>query len=166
MVKNILRCRRPGFDPWVRKIPWRREWQPTPVLLPRKFHGWRSLVGYSPGGCKELDTTERLHSLLYECRFLATCTWVVVHGISQAGILEQVAIFFSRESSQLRVQADSCLLRFNQGSLLWSWPHSFSSSLAVNHHNSSPHWVALRALFALIRLSLHVSSFGSQHLDG
>jgi len=33
------------FDPQVGKIPWRRKWQPTPVLLPRKFHGWRSLVG-------------------------------------------------------------------------------------------------------------------------
>ena len=40
-----LQCRRPGFDPWVRKIPWRRKWQPTPVLLPGKFHGQRSLVG-------------------------------------------------------------------------------------------------------------------------
>ena len=36
--------RRPGFDPWVRKIPWRRKWQPTPELLPRKSHGQRSLV--------------------------------------------------------------------------------------------------------------------------
>ena len=44
------------------RFPWRRKWQPTPVLLPRKFHGWRSLVGYSPWGLKELDTTERLHS--------------------------------------------------------------------------------------------------------
>ena len=42
-------------------IPWRRKWQPTPVHLPRKFHGWRSLVGYSPWGRKESDTTERLH---------------------------------------------------------------------------------------------------------
>ena len=39
-----LQCRRPGFDPWVGKIPWRRKWQPTPVLLPRKCHGRRSLV--------------------------------------------------------------------------------------------------------------------------
>ena len=38
-------------------------WQPTPVLLPRKSHGQRSLVGYSPWGCKELDMTERLHRL-------------------------------------------------------------------------------------------------------
>ena len=40
-----------GFNPWVRKIPWRREWQPTPLVLPGEFHGQRSLVGYSPWGC-------------------------------------------------------------------------------------------------------------------
>ena len=56
--KVCLQCGRPGFDPWVGRIPWRREWQPTPVLLPGKFHGWRSLVGYSPWGHKESDTTE------------------------------------------------------------------------------------------------------------
>ena len=54
-------CRRPGFDPWVRKILWRRKWQPTPVFLPGESHGWRSLVGYSPRGREESDTTERLH---------------------------------------------------------------------------------------------------------
>ena len=48
-------------DSWVQKIPWRKKWQPTPVLLPRKSHGWRSLVGYSPWSHKESDTTERLH---------------------------------------------------------------------------------------------------------
>ena len=40
------------FDPWVRKIPWRRKWQPTPVFLSRRSQGQRSLVGYSPWGCK------------------------------------------------------------------------------------------------------------------
>ena len=54
---NVGRC---GVHPWVRKIPWRREWQPTPVFLPVEFHGQRSLVGCSPWGCKESDTTERL----------------------------------------------------------------------------------------------------------
>ena len=49
-VKN-LQCRPPRFDPWVPKIPWRREWQPTPVFLPGGFHGQRSLVGCSPWGC-------------------------------------------------------------------------------------------------------------------
>ena len=43
-----------GFDPWVGKMPWRRKWQPTPVFLPEKFHGQRSLAGYSPWGHKEL----------------------------------------------------------------------------------------------------------------
>ena len=41
-------CMRHGYDLWVGKIPWRREWQPTPVFLPGKSHGQRSLVGYSP----------------------------------------------------------------------------------------------------------------------
>ena len=45
-------------DPWVGKIPWRRKWQPTPVFLPGESHGQRSLVGYSPWGYKESDTTE------------------------------------------------------------------------------------------------------------
>jgi len=40
----------------------RRKWQPTPVLLPGKSHGQRSLVGYSPWGRKELDMTEQLHT--------------------------------------------------------------------------------------------------------
>ena len=40
---------------------WRRKWEPTPVFLPGKSHGWRSLVGYSSWGCKESDMTERLH---------------------------------------------------------------------------------------------------------
>ena len=46
-----------GFDPWVGKIPQRREWQRTPVFLPGKFHEERSLAGYSSWGRKELDTT-------------------------------------------------------------------------------------------------------------
>ena len=50
-----LQCRRPGFDPWVGKIPWRRERLPTPVFWPREFHGL-----YSPWACKELVMTGRL----------------------------------------------------------------------------------------------------------
>ena len=47
-----------GFDPWVGKIPWSRKWQPTPVVFAGEFHGERSLVGYSPRGCRESDMTE------------------------------------------------------------------------------------------------------------
>ena len=49
---------RHGFNAWVRKIPWRRKWQSTPVFWPGKFHGMRSLVGHSPQSRKESDTTE------------------------------------------------------------------------------------------------------------
>ena len=46
--ESACQSRRCGFDPWVGKIPWRRKWQPTPVLVPGKPHAQRSLVGYSP----------------------------------------------------------------------------------------------------------------------
>ena len=54
----ILRYRRRGFDPWVRKIPWRKAWQPSPVFLPGESQGQRRLAGYSPWGRKESDGTE------------------------------------------------------------------------------------------------------------
>ena len=43
--ESACQCKRPKFDPWIRKVPWRRKWQPTPVFLPRKSHGQGSLVG-------------------------------------------------------------------------------------------------------------------------
>ena len=55
-----LQCRRLRFDPWVGEIPRRRECLPTPVFLPGKSHGQRSLVDYCPWSCKELDMTEWL----------------------------------------------------------------------------------------------------------
>ena len=62
--KPPCQCRRrkrrkrsnPGLDPWVGKIPWRRAWQSTPVLLPGETHGQRSLVGYSAQGRTESET--------------------------------------------------------------------------------------------------------------
>ena len=56
--ESTCQSRRHRFDPWVRKIPWRRKWQPTPVFLPGESHGQRSLAGDSPWGHKESDTTE------------------------------------------------------------------------------------------------------------
>ena len=64
---------RPGFHPWVGKFPWRRKWQPALRLLPGKFHGRRSLVGYSPWGHRESDVTEQLHF------------WMLAGGQVQAG---------------------------------------------------------------------------------
>ena len=56
--ESASQCRRFGFEPYVRKIPWRRKWQPTPVFLPGESQGQR--MGHSPWDCKELDMTEQL----------------------------------------------------------------------------------------------------------
>ena len=65
MVKNppadtgdLREC---GFDPWFRKIPYRRKWQLTPVFLPEESHGQRILAGYGPQGAEESDMTEAKH---------------------------------------------------------------------------------------------------------
>ena len=79
MVKNLLAVRETGFNPWVRKIPWRREWQPTPLFLPREFHGQRSLVSYSPWGHKESDTTEQL---THTCAHTHTHTHTYTHTLN------------------------------------------------------------------------------------
>ena len=60
MIKNLPLMWGPWFDPWVRKIPWRREWLPVSVVLPGESNGQRSLAGYSLWGDKESDTTEQV----------------------------------------------------------------------------------------------------------
>ena len=69
------RCKGLGFDPWVGNIPWSRKWQPTPVFLPGKFHGQRSLVGYSPWNHKESHTTEH-HTCIY---YILVIQWLRIH---------------------------------------------------------------------------------------
>ena len=79
---------------------WRRKWQPTPVFLPGKSHGWRSLVGCSPWGCEESDMTERLHFHLPCFQAIYTLLWpeTVLNWaqklwepyISSSGILQNV----------------------------------------------------------------------------
>ena len=69
MIKNLLQWGIPRFDPWVRKIPWRREWQHTLVFFPGKFHGQRNMAGYSSWGCKESDMTEHTHIHLRRRKF-------------------------------------------------------------------------------------------------
>ena len=67
--ESACQCRRCMFDPWVEKTPWRRKWHPTPVFLPGKSHGQRSVVGYSPWGCKRVEhdlATELTHMDVYK----------------------------------------------------------------------------------------------------
>ena len=79
-----------GSDPWVRKISWSRKWQPTPVFLPGEAHGQRSLVCYSPWGCKESDMTERLSNnkedLVYSRHFIKAEMMTVVGVVMVLGV--------------------------------------------------------------------------------
>ena len=67
MVKRLPTMQETRFYPWVGKVLWRRKWQPTPVLLPGKSHGWRRVVGYSPWVAKSWrrlsDFTSSLHNI-------------------------------------------------------------------------------------------------------
>ena len=60
--ESACKCKRHGFDPWIRKIPWSRKWQPAPAFWPGEFHRQRSLAGYILWGHKELGTTEELNT--------------------------------------------------------------------------------------------------------
>ena len=59
-LRICLQGRRPGLDPWVGAIPWRKKWQPTPIFLPGEFHRQKSLLGYSSRGHKGSHTIEQL----------------------------------------------------------------------------------------------------------
>ena len=74
-----------GFDPWVGKIPLEEKWQPTPVFLPEKSHGQRSLVGYGPWGSKESDKTEQPSTrLLHQIMSLSYLKSSSAHPLGQA----------------------------------------------------------------------------------
>ena len=71
---------RSGFKSWVKKIPWRRKWQPTPVFLPGKSHGQRRLVGHSPWGRKRVG-----HNLVAEQHQGRGLYPVPAHGPRRSG---------------------------------------------------------------------------------
>ena len=85
--------KRHRFNPWVWKIPWSRKWQPTPIFLPGKFHGQRSLVGYSPWGPKESDATEQECTSFLCCNLKSTSMQQSDHG------LNPLLTFFQAHSS-------------------------------------------------------------------
>ena len=75
--ESDCQCRRRRFNPWSRKIPWRRKWRPTPVFLPGKSYGQRRLVGYSSWGGKESDRTEQLSVFMYLFERAPVVTYVI-----------------------------------------------------------------------------------------
>ena len=78
-VKNLpamQEAQETWVDIWIEIIPWRRKWQPTPVLLPEKSHEQRSLVSYSPWGCKESHMTELLST--HACKQLSSILFMLL----------------------------------------------------------------------------------------
>ena len=130
------RCERLGFNPWVRKIPWSRKWQPTPVFLPGESYGQRSLVGYSPWGRKELDMTvsvcvhphvpapartrtrTRTHAQAHT-HTLQVKVYRKIHCVNQSRELEQLHQFQTKAGFRARK-----VVRNKRGNAWW-WRVSF-----------------------------------------
>ena len=97
MVKNHPSMRETQVQSLGLEDPWRREWMPTPVFLPGKSHGLKSLTGYSPWGHKESDTTERLtHTPQHERTGLqsAVCILLVIELRSAYRLILPGAIIY------------------------------------------------------------------------
>ena len=136
----------PHFKPFVVKLTRRRQWHPTPVLLPGKSHGWRSLVGFSPWGRKESDTTERLpfHFSLscvgngnpLQCSCLENSRdgrawWAAIYGVAQSrtrlsDLAAAAAVKFTTVLDMSRSFSAICPIR---------WLHfNFDLKILVNLH--------------------------------
>ena len=121
--RSCLQCGRCGFDPWIGKIPWRREWLPTPVFWPGEFHGL-----YSPWGCKELDMTERL-SLGLSCDM-----W----HVPWPGIEPRPAVFGAWTVSHWTSRESPALCS--------------SSSIDTWHVALCPYWIIIAPSFLIVAL--------------
>ena len=105
MVKNRLQCGRPGFDPWVGKISWRRERLPSPLFWPRESHEL-----YSPGGCKESDTTEQLSLSLFT---ISVFSLEIICSDSMLSFNWDICVFI------WRCRNSFCILNINFFSNMW-----------------------------------------------
>ena len=123
MVKILLQCRRPGFDPWLGKIPWRREWLPTPVFLPGELDRQRSLVVYSPWSHKS-NTTEQLT--------LSFSSYLILLCFTDTELLLLLLLF-----NQLKVSGNPPLIK-SQGIIFsTAFTQFVSGSHFGNSHNIS-----------------------------
>ena len=128
------------FNPWVRKIPWRRKWQPTPVFLCRESHEQRNLVGWSPWGYKELDTTEQLHFSLF----------INYKGIFLLKPSKIPKVYCKQGWVQSMVGEEYGLLWSHSLSAVWPWASYlnslYSSILAWRGHVDRGAWQATQSI--------------------
>ena len=115
--ESAPQCRRCGFNPWVRKIPWRRKWYPTLVFLPGKSHGQRRLVDYSPWIAIRCDLatkqSNQIHMVVYVFTERNDCLLVLILGrIMSCNLLIMATVF-----SQLPLYVRRISFRNNQFSI-------------------------------------------------
>ena len=172
MVKNLPALQETGFDPWVGKMPWRREWLPTPVFLPGEFHRQRSLVGYSPWGLKESDRTEKLtevnilflRSSLYEAspgtRFLVPINCTPARGEKKRWThiriqpVRNIFFFFTKLSSVL----DICFswLEFWESTFSLQWTVLFEGTEPSPSHVHSFTLLSFPLFYSFLKTCLHI----------
>ena len=143
------RCKRIGFDLWVRKISGRRKWQPCLVFLPGQLHGQRSLVGYSPWSHKELDVTEHARAWLslvggWMAHWSTHWCSIPITGLSCWWSSTMVAILLCKLHKDTRVLALRCTLEtgrvFCQTSvwLFHTWVDSKKAAWRRGHKTWEP----------------------------
>ena len=143
-VINLLQYRRPRFNAWVRKIPWRRAWQPTPVFLPAELHGQRSLADSSPWGHKESDKTEQpTHSS--PSWYTLISSLIQIFSCYHSHLIYQYYINILLYSYVLLLEwnnhedKDGCVFFHNIGKSLVLHSENDSFSLSVMSDSSQPH---------------------------
>ena len=137
-----LQCRRHGFSPWIRKISWRRKWQPVPVFLPGESHRQRSLVGCSPWGCKELGMAEWLS--MHTCGYWTS--YLIKMGLS-VFVYKMEIIISHRWSWGLVSAQEVAALR------TWEIQMPFTGNPLLLPYTDEKPWSAVRTGYHILRSS-------------
>ena len=129
--ESACQCRRRkrcGLDPWVGKIPWRRKWQATPIFLPGKFHGQRSLGGCSPRGRKKLVRTEPWNA--------HTATWLFPASTVNLASAENLPVTLAQSvAAKQLLLMQNCLVR---GMFLGPWSHDYEILIKQGNLKTEP----------------------------
>ena len=162
------------WETWVQslvgKIPWRRKWQPTPVFLPGESHGQSSLVGCSPWGRKESDTTERLHFHFHvitvsqfspsvvpqscptlcgpvDCSMASlsiTNSWSLLKLMSVESVMPSNHLILCRPLLLPPSMFPSIMVFSNEAALRIRWPEYWSFSFNISPSNEHPGLISFR----------------------